>query len=977
MKILEEIRVDYPKIPYKLYNKIYNYIESRNMSEKKSDANILTNSLPFNLKNVLLLIMYQNDIRNLKVFKGCQNSNFIISLLSNFVSSTSKKSEFLVYEGEMIEDIIIIKDGRLSLEAAIDMENPEISIRNYFNVKFQGISTEKEMKKMNELKKESNTQLILSKKRNDFDKVRAILNSAVKKQTNNLLNEGCEETFILDRSRNDIKNDFQTEKIVHSTSDHLKNEPIKNEKGNFKYIKIIDIKKNENHGGLYIFMRRPSPLSLKVRSKFAELYLLPKKEVFNIAKNYRNIWNKIHKKDFHNMLSIKHKTFNILNKYIEINGICKISPNDVSRYVYPWEDIERKNKNLKAIKNNEKDNNNNKDNIIDNKKYNAKQYLYFKKDSNPSPIKNNKNLKNHINFRSNLFSNKSITNSLPSNNKENQPLTTETDFSHLLNLMVNKKQQNNNLNTNSNLLNSNKNINNNLINKNTLEKNSRDKSNLSEKKDSSKSFASKFFDNKQKTNNSEEGKTFIITNNSEKLLPTLNNIFNENKVVKIKEELKKTRKKENKKKLFSFGKNIAKIFKNENYSIFLVGNSTNEFIEIKNKNNMNISNKNLISDDKEIDMNNYITFCQNKLFFDKISEISSSSEAGSHQFDNKSLSKEEVISFSLDSIYENINVHSKMKYSEDKKLQEKTLNYITKLIENSNYQSSSSNFSSSFNLSKSNSFFVNLPNNKYKEKNPNLLSLNVKSSKANNDSISIFVQKLEEFSNENIDFKSDNSKKSYKTKNVSLDRKINNTLKPKSNKKQKDFRHHSMKPKKILFDDDKNKKNPSYFKVDDKTVINFDTNNESNSEIDILNNNSKSRKSMQSKFSEVMHKNANYLKMQPKKRSHFFKSEIVKSEINNMKTVKNPKTPNRLSLNMNKRVSNVSESKISKRSSVKGKISKKLSKRRSKQNKNNTQLKKFKSEQQLIKFENEFEKGGIRNSKAYFAKEEKEDCIII
>ena len=186
-----------------------------------------------------------------------------------------------------------------------------------------------------------------------------------------------------------------------------------------------------------------------------------------------------------------------------------------------------------------------------------------------------------------------------------------------------------------------------------------------------------------------------------------------------------------------------------------------------------------------------------------------------------------------------------------------------------------------------------------------------------------------------------------------------------------------MKPKKILFDDDKNKKNPNYFKVSDKIAINFDTNNESNSEIDILDNNLKSRKSMQSKFSEVIHKNANYLKMQPKKRSHFSKSDIVKSEINNMKTVKNPKTPNRLSLNMNKRVSNISESKISKRSSVKGKISKKLSKRRSKQNKNNTQLKKFKSEQQLIKFENEFEKGGIRNSKAYFAKEEKEECIII
>ena len=72
--------------------------------------------------------------------------------------------------------------------------------------------------------------------------------------------------------------------------------------GKIQKKKIIDIRKNEHFGGLYMFMRRPSPLSLKVRSKFAELYLLPKKEVFNIAKNYKNIWRKIHKKDFHNML---------------------------------------------------------------------------------------------------------------------------------------------------------------------------------------------------------------------------------------------------------------------------------------------------------------------------------------------------------------------------------------------------------------------------------------------------------------------------------------------------------------------------------------------------------------------------------------------------------------------------------------------------------------------------------------------------
>ena len=83
-----------------------------------------------------------------------------------------------------------------------------------------------------------------------------------------------------------------------------------------------------------MFLRRPSPLSLKVRSKFAELYLLPKKEVFTIAKSFSNIWRKIHKNDFHNMVSIKHQTFNILNKYIEINGIERIDPIDITRQYF-------------------------------------------------------------------------------------------------------------------------------------------------------------------------------------------------------------------------------------------------------------------------------------------------------------------------------------------------------------------------------------------------------------------------------------------------------------------------------------------------------------------------------------------------------------------------------------------------------------------------------------------------------------------
>ena len=70
MKILEAIRIDYPNMTFKLYNKIYNHIESKNVSQKKLDANFLINSLPFNLKNSLLLIMYDSVIKNLNFFKN-------------------------------------------------------------------------------------------------------------------------------------------------------------------------------------------------------------------------------------------------------------------------------------------------------------------------------------------------------------------------------------------------------------------------------------------------------------------------------------------------------------------------------------------------------------------------------------------------------------------------------------------------------------------------------------------------------------------------------------------------------------------------------------------------------------------------------------------------------------------------------------------------------------------------------------------
>ena len=699
MKILEEIRVEYPNMPYKLYNKIYTYIESRNVADIKMDANILTNSLPFNLRNVLLLIMYNSCIKNFKFFKKVQNSNFIIEVLSKFVPATSKKSDILVYEGEMIEEIIIVKDGRLSLEVAIDMEDPESSIEKYFNVNFQGITTAKEMKKIEEAKKLNISQLIQSKKTKDFDNAKNVLNNAVKKQVNYLLNEACDDASILDKTKD---NKREEKKLNKTKSDYLKNEPIKNEKGNFKYIKVIDIRKNENFGGLYMFMRRPSPLSLKVKSKFAELYLIPKKDIFDIAKNYNNIWSKIHKKDFHNMLSIKHQTFNILNKYIEFNGIENLNLNDITNCDFVFEDKKR---NI-SFHNNYR--------LSDKSLLNSPSPIIINRNTNSHFIpmfNNNIQNKNYIynNQRQNNFlSNKSLKNIMEQENTSQQQAPGDLHFSQLLTLMANGKQNINNSNINNSSLNNSDNLNNKNTNNNinsNINNNYLSNKNVNEIKNSSRSLPSNSVNEIQKTNQTnEEGKTLIIQKSSEILLPTLNFVFNDNKVENIKVKMKKSKQKEKRRKIFSLGKKTAKLFNNKNYSIILLDKDNDEFIELENNNNSDIIKKKI--DNNVINkISSNLTLNQNKILLDNIPEISADDddEFSIHQFDNTDLSKEGVIAFTLNAIYKNINIHTNLKYSQNKVYQEKTLNYLTKLMNNKTRISSSLSNSK---ISKSSSFSI-------------------------------------------------------------------------------------------------------------------------------------------------------------------------------------------------------------------------------------------------------------------------------
>ena len=324
LDILRGIRSNYPQIPAKLFNKIYHHLESRTKAEKSFDANLLINSLPFNYKNKIIYVMYENVINNFAFFKKCENSDFIVKVLQSFRPTTAKKYEFLIYEGEMIDDIVLVKDGRLSLQAAIDVENPEKSIRNYLKKNFEGINKKEERRRFSVvnnqflLQKIANNQI--TKKRKNYKLFKEELSKAIHIGTNVLAdNENDEDSEDNSSDNGNLK--LPNKKKYTDINKILGNAPIKNDEGNYKYLKIIDIRKNENFGGLYMFLRRPAPLSLQVRTKMAEIYLLPKKDVFSISKSYPNIWKKIQQKDFHNMISIKNMTICTLRKYIKINGL--------------------------------------------------------------------------------------------------------------------------------------------------------------------------------------------------------------------------------------------------------------------------------------------------------------------------------------------------------------------------------------------------------------------------------------------------------------------------------------------------------------------------------------------------------------------------------------------------------------------------------------------------------------------------------
>ena len=309
LNILENIRVTYPQMSFKLYSKIKSHLLTIFEKRKKTGISLLINGVPDAIKNDLLFKIYSKVINGFTIFKDVKNSNFILQILTSFIPIVTKKEEIIILEGEIIQNIVFVKDGRLQLELSIDLNEPLNSIISHLNNNFIGISRQEELKNYN-----------------CFKKVNTIMNnnSESEKSFNNLKQEI--DNFLMDNRKSIVDNSIMDGNGISvdlGRLDFSRNEISQNIQENLQIIKIIDIRKNEHYGDVHMLLEQPSPFTLKSKTRIAELFLLRKHDMLIISKNFPNICRRIQNKSYHNLVSIKKLTFRILKQYYDAHFYSK------------------------------------------------------------------------------------------------------------------------------------------------------------------------------------------------------------------------------------------------------------------------------------------------------------------------------------------------------------------------------------------------------------------------------------------------------------------------------------------------------------------------------------------------------------------------------------------------------------------------------------------------------------------------------
>ncbi len=261
MSILKQIRVSHEKMPQSLFDKISKFLLYRLNNETK-EKNEIVDNLPVVLRNNLIIEMYKNIIDNFIFFKSFENTDFIIRVLLAFKPFQASKNERLVNDGDYLEEIFFVKRGKLALEIPLPV-----------------IIKDETLKKIETIKRTRESIKFGFKKSmipiNPINRISSIPN------------------YIETQTFNDSKIDKELKKLEKEIRPQQ------------QYIKIIEIRRNEHFGDILMFLNKRSPLSVKVKSKVCELFLLKKTDAVEISMSFPKIWRKIIKKSLFNMGQIE------------------------------------------------------------------------------------------------------------------------------------------------------------------------------------------------------------------------------------------------------------------------------------------------------------------------------------------------------------------------------------------------------------------------------------------------------------------------------------------------------------------------------------------------------------------------------------------------------------------------------------------------------------------------------------------------
>ena len=303
LSILETIRVSHEKMPQSLYDKISKFLLYRLHNETR-DKNEIIDNLPIALRNKLIIEMYRDVIKNFVFFKKFDNTDFIIQVILAMKPIQASHNERLVNEGEYIEEIYFVKRGILSLEIPLPVIIKEETIQKMETIKL----------------------------------ARAQRRFGIKNATLNFLRQSSVNNGTSNRpSEIDIPSD-----------DDLKNSKNQIQRPTQTYIKIIEIRRNEHFGDILMFLNKRSPLSVKVKSKVCELFLLKKTDAVEISMNFPKIWRKIIKKSLFNMEQIERLINKTLRFFFVHNEGHKLRRDSVMKENYYRIDPTKQNKLLNS-----------------------------------------------------------------------------------------------------------------------------------------------------------------------------------------------------------------------------------------------------------------------------------------------------------------------------------------------------------------------------------------------------------------------------------------------------------------------------------------------------------------------------------------------------------------------------------------------------------------------------------------------------